>query len=198
MATLGEVTQAERQGSQPYARNAAIGRLFFSSSASMRLSSSTSPLPSIRARDPHWAIRTFVPLSSAIGPLNITTVVASIAVILVKTGQHFHKIFECFQEEEYSLFMLQTECTALAAALSQVQALFAGGSSKRTREVPAAVLIALELSLTGCTITLFVLTEEVGKVAGHIELAQILERKQKAKYVWKQDTVSSLVQQLRG
>jgi hypothetical protein len=94
--------------------------------------------------------------------------------------------------------MLQNECTVLAAALSQVQALFAGGGSKRTREVPAAVLIALELSLTGCTITLFVLIEEAGKVARHIEIAQTLERKQKAKYVWKQDTVSSLVQQLRG
>ena len=94
--------------------------------------------------------------------------------------------------------MLQTEYTTLAAALPQVQPLFAGGSSKRTREVPVAVRIALELSLTGCTITLFVLTEEVGKVARHIEIAQTLERKQKVKYIWKQDTVSSLVQQLRG
>jgi hypothetical protein len=117
-------------------------------------------------------------------------------VILVKTGQHFHKIFECFQKEEHSLFMLQTEYTVLAAALSQVQALFAGGSSKRTREVPAAVLIALELSLTGFTITLSVLAEKVGKVVRHIEIAQTLKRKQKAKYVWKQDTVSRLVQQL--
>jgi hypothetical protein len=94
--------------------------------------------------------------------------------------------------------MLQTEYTALATALPQVQALFAGGSSKRTREVPVAMLIALELSLTGCTTTLFVLTEEVGKVARHIEIAQTLERKQKVKDIWKQDAVSSLVQQLRG
>jgi hypothetical protein len=37
------------------------------------------------------------------GLLNITTVVASIVVILVKTGQQFHKIFERFQEEQHSL-----------------------------------------------------------------------------------------------
>jgi hypothetical protein len=73
-----------------------------------------------------------------------------------------------------------------------------GGSSKRIREVPQTVLNALELSLTGCTIALSVLTEEVRKVVRHIEIARTLKRKQKSKYVWNQDTVSSLVQQLRG
>lgn len=131
-------------------------------------------------------------------PLSVSTAVASIVFTLVKTGKQLQTIFECFREAQHSLFMMQTECTVLAAALSQIQITFSGDGRGKGREVPKTVLAALELSLIGCTMTLSVLTEDVGRIVRDIDLAKTLGRKQKAEYVWKQDKMASLMQQLRG
>jgi hypothetical protein len=45
---------------------------------------------------------------------------------------------------------------------------------------------------------LSVLTKEVGKIVSDIEITQTLKRKQKAKYLWQEDRMSTLIQQLRG
>jgi hypothetical protein len=93
--------------------------------------------------------------------------------------------------------MIQTECTVLAAALSQVQVLFSGRDSRRTIQVPKVVLDALESSIIGCTMVLSILTKELSKIVTDIEISHTLKRKQKSKYIWQQDKMSDFVQQLR-
>ncbi len=130
-------------------------------------------------------------------PLTIASAVSSIVFTLVKTGRQLHTIFEAYKDAQHSLFMIQTECTVLAAALSQIQIHFSG-QSKRIKELPQNIFDALELSLMGCGMTLSILTDEVGKLVGEIEISQTLKRSHRAKYIWKEATMSSLMQQLRG
>lgn len=131
-------------------------------------------------------------------PLSITAAVASIVFTLVKTGKQLHTIFDCFQEAQHSLFMIQTECTVIAAALSQVQIIFSGDARRKKREVPETILDALELSLIGYTMTLSVLTEDVGRIVRDIKISKTLKRKQKTKYVWKQDKMTKFVGAAEG
>jgi hypothetical protein len=114
-------------------------------------------------------------------PLSVSAAVASLVFTLVKPGRQLQTIFESFQEAQHSLFIIRTECTVLAAALSQIQIIFSRDRHERGRDVPKAVLDALELSLIGCTMTLSVLTEDVGRIVRDIDLAKTLGRKQKAK-----------------
>ncbi|KAH0536008.1 hypothetical protein FGG08_007091 [Glutinoglossum americanum] len=131
-------------------------------------------------------------------PLSIAAAATSIIFTIVKSGKHFATIYGCYKEAQHSLFMLQTECTVLAAALSQIQAHFSGSVSNRIERLPQTVMEALEMSLLGCTMTLSILTEEIERLVQGIELSETLKRKDKAKYVWKEDVMLSLVQQLRG
>jgi hypothetical protein len=131
-------------------------------------------------------------------PLSITAAAASVVFTIVRNGRHFALIYDTYKEAQHSLFMIQTECTVLAAALSQIQGHFSGSVSPRIKQLPEVVMEALDISLLGCTMTLSVLTEEVEALVKGAELSQTLKWKKRAKFVWKEDTMISILQQLRG
>lgn len=135
-------------------------------------------------------------------PLSIATATSSLVFTVVKNGRALATIYEKYQDAHRCLFLMQTECTVLAAALSQLQVLFSGNSSARLREYPEGVLEALDLSLVGCTLTLSVLTKEIGGLTDGVEdlgKEQLgMGKGKRAKYVWKEESMNELLLQLRG
>jgi hypothetical protein len=57
---------------------------------------------------------------------------------------------------------------------------------------------AFDMSLLGCSMTLEVLNQEVEKLVKGAELSHTLRNRDKARYVWKEDIMAGLLQQLRG
>lgn len=151
-------------------------------------------------------------------PLTITATVSTLIIAIVKTGKSLSLLFDYYTSAHRCLFLIQTECTVLAAALAQIQSHFglsdhdgaigsatAGGNSGagKARELPPSLVGALDLSLLGCTMTIEVLTSEVNPMVGEGQLQSTLnpakgKKKAKAKYVWREESMNGLLQQLRG
>jgi hypothetical protein len=101
-------------------------------------------------------------------------------------------IYGKYQDAQRCVFMMQTECTVLAAALSRVEIVFRTTTESTILDYPASLLEALDLSLVGCTLTLSVLT----KGTSGEDVA--VKKTKKAQYVWNEASMNELLQQLRG
>jgi hypothetical protein len=124
-------------------------------------------------------------------PVSITAAAASLVYSVVRNGRALAAIYDKYQDAHRCIFQIQAECTVLAAALSQIEILFTR-SSTRAKRCPDNFIEALDISLVGCTLTLSALSKE-------IEVLQNADtKKKKAKYVWKEQTINELLQQLRG
>jgi len=132
-------------------------------------------------------------------PLSITAACSSLAFALVRNGRALTTVFEKYQNAQHSIFMIQTECTVLAAALSQLESTITGNKGARLSKYPSSVVEAIDLSLTGCSLTLSVLEKEVTKlIENAVEVASRMGKSDRAKYVWKEGSMNELLQQLRG
>lgn len=132
-------------------------------------------------------------------PLSITAACSSLAFAIVRNGRVLATVFEKYQTAQHSIFMIQTECTVLAAALSQLESSVTGSKASRLRGCPPSALEALDLSLTGCMLTLSVLEKEINRLTdGADDAALKMGKAERAKYVWKEESMNELLQQLRG
>lgn len=88
-------------------------------------------------------------------PISITTTVTTLVFNIVKNGRQLALLYRSYQDAQNTLFMIQTECSVVAAALSQIQAHFGTrDGSVRVRPLPEAVVHARDLSLTAASMTL--------------------------------------------
>ena len=94
-------------------------------------------------------------------PLSITTAASSLVFQIVKNGKALADIYGKFQGAERCTFMMQTECTVLAAALSRVEIVFLATAESTISHYPDSLMKALDLSLIGCTLTLSILGKEI-------------------------------------
>jgi hypothetical protein len=132
-------------------------------------------------------------------PLSITAATSSLVFSVVKNGRVIATLFEKFQEAQRCLFMIQTECTVLAAALSQLEVLFSRPPDSRPMQYPDHALEALDLSLVGCTLTFSVLSQEIDALAAGVDDSNAkMTKGKRVKYLWKEEPMNELLQQLRG
>ncbi|OQV00740.1 hypothetical protein CLAIMM_06199 [Cladophialophora immunda] len=138
-------------------------------------------------------------------PLSIAAATSSLVFCVVRSGKALAGIYEKYQDAQRCVFMMQTECTVLAAALSQLQMHFSTVSKSAMARYPEFVIESIDLSLVGCTLTLSVLSKEIEKLAAAdgIDIdknkpAARLGRGKKIKYLWKEESMNELLQQLRG
>src|SRR6187551_2076438 len=94
-------------------------------------------------------------------PLSITAAVTSLVFNIVKNGKQLAVAYGTYKEAQDTIFMMQTECAVLAAALSQIQAHFGGAEgSAAFKRLPESVTAAFDLALTAVTMTMSVLRDE--------------------------------------
>jgi hypothetical protein len=130
-------------------------------------------------------------------PVSITAAVASIVLTIAKSGQQLTRLRDKYKNAQATLQMIQTECTVLGAALGQIQTLFSEGS-RWAANLPRPVIEAFELSLTAATTTMSVLEEEIHELTMAAVVTEIMRSRDKATYVWKEQLMADLLQQLRG
>ncbi|OAP58341.1 hypothetical protein AYL99_07431 [Fonsecaea erecta] len=141
-------------------------------------------------------------------PLSVATAASSLVFCVVRSGKALAGIYEKYHDAQRCVFMMQTECTVLAAALSQLQMHFSTVSRSAAGAMdryPDFVVEAIDLALVGCTLTLSVLSKEIENLTtadsgnnNPLDKAARLARGKKIKYVWKEDTMNELLEQLRG
>jgi hypothetical protein len=130
-------------------------------------------------------------------PTIITAAVSSILLIIAKSGQQLARVRDKYKNYQSALNMIQTECTALAAAMDQIQTLFAGGS-RWAANLPNALIEAFDLSLKAAATTMAVLQEEIDELLIAAVITQANRIRDKTAYVWKEQLMADLLQQLRG
>lgn len=132
-------------------------------------------------------------------PLSIAAAASSLVFSVVRNGRALATVFEKYQNSQRCIFMMQTECTILAAALSQLQMFFSKVRGSAMSRYPKFVMEALDLSLVGCTLTLSVLSKEIDNLVESVnDNAAKMSKGKKIKYVWKEESMDELLQQLRG
>jgi hypothetical protein len=132
-------------------------------------------------------------------PLSIAAAASALVFSVVRNGRALATVFEKYQDSQRCIFQMQTECTVLAAALSQLQVVFSKVSEFTTNRYPEFVMEALDLSLVGCTLTLSVLSKEIDNLVESINDSDAkMSKGKKVKYLWKGESMDALLQQLRG
>lgn len=150
------------------------------------------------SRQPHRIAEAAIRLLS-MDPLSIAAAASALVFSVVRNGRALATVFEKYQDSQRCIFLMQTECTVLAAALSQLQVVFSKVSESTTSQYPEFVMEALDLSLVGCTLTLSVLSKEIDNLVESINDSDAkMSKGKKAKYLWKGESMDALLQQLRG
>ena len=136
---------------------------------------------------------------AAMDPLSIAATASGLVFSVVRNGRALATIFEKYKDSQRCIFMIQTECTVLAAALSQLQMVFSKVSKADMGQCPDFVVEAIDLSLTGCTLTMSVLSKELDSLVDSVNSDRAkMAKGKKVKYVWKEEPMIELLQQLRG
>lgn len=132
-------------------------------------------------------------------PLSIAAAASSLVVTVVRNGRALAIVFEKYQDSQRCIFLMQTECTVLAAALSQLQMFFSKIPKSTLSRYPEYVMEALDLSLVGCTLTLSILGKEIDNLLQSIQDSEAkMSKSKKIRYLWKEESMAELLQQLRG
>src|SRR5271156_381289 len=132
-------------------------------------------------------------------PLSITAATSSLVFQIVKNGKALADVYEKYKDAQRCIFMMQTECTVLAAALSRVEIVFHARSKSTVQYYPASLLQALDLSLVGCTLTFSILSRDIDNLTkGSYGEDVAVKKMKRARYVWSEASMNDLLLQLRA
>ncbi|KAK6074232.1 hypothetical protein SCUP234_08282 [Seiridium cupressi] len=132
-------------------------------------------------------------------PLSITASVTALTAACLKTTKAMGDLCEKFKHAQMTLSAFCSESTVICASLSQIQSLvLTKPDALRSQLRERSELVAtFDIAVTGCMVIYAVLDDEVQSIMtlcldGHLGWFE------KAKVLWKEDTMSGLLQQLRG
>jgi hypothetical protein len=127
-------------------------------------------------------------------PLSIATGVASLVTVCVKSIRSLKAIANTYKSASPTILAISSECSVISAALSQIQNLFLRNpdSLKLQLGLQSQLHAAIETALTGCSVTLATLDDEIQTVTG--ESSRLV----RLKYMWNEDIMKELLQNLRG
>ena len=125
-------------------------------------------------------------------PVSIIAAVTSLTFTCAKVIKGFQTVWATYRNAPATVISMITECATISAALSQIQILVLKDPvALSSRATPMNALDTnFDDALTGCMITLSLIEDEVERVgkAGF---------KAKAKFVWNEDTLAALLDQIR-
>lgn len=134
-------------------------------------------------------------------PLTISTTVLSIAGRCVTVARELSALRDKYKHASLTISAICSESAVVNAALCKLQDLFDdthdGEAFERFQSRPD-LAAACDTALTGCTLLYSCLNDEVRSLQVASETAGGLSRTQKAKTLWKEDTMKELLQQIRG
>lgn len=130
--------------------------------------------------------------------INSATTITSACFRVAKAMMH---LYGNYQLSSLTIGAICTETTTLSVSLAQLQTLFTRDTEFFTTQFPAPnqLASAFDIALIGCMVLLSSLEDEIKKL-GDLDGTQfgLSTCKAKVRLAWKEDTMASLLQQLRG
>jgi hypothetical protein len=133
-------------------------------------------------------------------PLSIATGAASLTTACVKSIRSLKAIANTYKSASLTILAISSECSVISTALSQIQNLFLHNpdSLKLQLGLQNQLHAAIETALTGCSVTLAALDDELQKLAEGQTVTGESSRLVRLKYMWNEDIMKELLQNLRG
>jgi len=132
-------------------------------------------------------------------PLSILAAASSVAAGCVKAMMTLNDLQTRFKKANITIALISSKSALVAAWLSQLQRLCEDPYSYFVRNMANQpdLVAALDTSLTGCTMVYTYLNKELESLSGDINTGTSSPNVvKKFKMLWKQDTMSSILQQI--
>lgn len=132
-------------------------------------------------------------------PLSITASVTALTSSCLKTAKAIGDLREKFKYAQTTISALYAESTVICASLSQIQNLvLCRPEALRSQMRERSDLIAtFDIAVTGCMVIYAILDDEIQGVLSSYSDTD-MGWVDKAKFLWKEDFMRDLLQQLRG
>lgn len=133
-------------------------------------------------------------------PLTISTTVLGIAGKCVTVARDLSTLRDKYMHASLTISAICSESAVVNAALCKLQSLFSEShieAFERFQSRPE-LAAACDTALTGCTLLYSCLDDEVRSLRISAGVNGEMSWSQKAKTVWKDDTMKELLQQIRG
>jgi hypothetical protein len=133
-------------------------------------------------------------------PVSLTAAVATLSFTCAKVTKCFHALKASFRIAPVTIISMITECTTICTALSQIQSLVLKDPvALSSRMTPySSLTTSFDDALTGCMLTLSVIEDELGGMVEGERGAGTIGFRAKVNFVWNEDTMVALLQQIRG
>ena len=132
-------------------------------------------------------------------PLSIIVGLASLISVCLKVSRGVKTVAEKYQAVNNTLSALSVECSVTSAALSQIEQMLAAKQASHliVSQDRSEIRLVLELALSGCAATFAVLDQELNKFERSRPSGNRLGFKTRTKYLWNEDTLKEVLQQMR-
>lgn len=133
-------------------------------------------------------------------PLSIVGLVGTLVPLCVRVTYALNNVKTNYSQSNMTISAIVSECSVIAAALTQIERIAKqdpDGLASRLDPNTSQLGASFELAMSGCSITLTVLNEEVQKLIG-AEKVGFLGWRPRAKYIWNEAGMKDLLATLRG
>lgn len=133
-------------------------------------------------------------------PLSIAASVAGLTTICVAIAKTLCTVCDKLKGASQVVNSLRSEARTISFSLSQLQTILLGDADS----VPSKALLdpellsTVDIALTGCSVTLSCLEEEIRSLVGKLAREEGMSFVDRAEVGWKDDKFKELLQQLRG
>ncbi|CAG8984162.1 hypothetical protein HYALB_00008164 [Hymenoscyphus albidus] len=127
-------------------------------------------------------------------PLSITSTVASIVGICLKTAKSLSDLRDKYKDAEMTILAIHSETSVIGATLSKIQCLLLTNPealSPKIQEDPGIeVKATFDVALTGCAMIYSCIEIEVGRLRSYAAESDHPSWKAKSKFLWNEDTMN--------
>tara|TARA_R110002060_G_scaffold33158_5_gene43888 strand:+ start:149 stop:595 length:447 start_codon:yes stop_codon:yes gene_type:complete len=132
-------------------------------------------------------------------PLSIAASVGGLTTACLTIGLKLNDVASKFSDSSQIISALYSETRIISFSLSKLQSLLLGTDAAPSQALlQPDVLAALDVSVTGCAVTLSCLDDELRNLVPKLEKNQGLGFVDKAGFVFKDQKLKDLSNQLRG
>lgn len=134
-------------------------------------------------------------------PLTITASVLSITTTCIHIAKDLSDLREKFKDAQMMISAICSESTVISASLAHIQTIVLSNPDALTTQLQFRPELegAFDTALTGCMMVFSVLQDEVQSLTSSSKSAsKDIGWSIKAKYLWKEENMKDLLQQLRG
>lgn len=133
-------------------------------------------------------------------PISITGTVLSITARCLTTAKALYDLRGKYKSAQTTISAICSECTVISASLTRIRSLVVQNTDVLSTQLSFRPELgtAFDTALTGCMVVFRVLDDEVKKLTSGGDGTAKLGFKVKARYLWDEETMKELLQQIRG